>query len=313
MSSVELEQYFPMAEGDGAGADEWRWRRMGRLWSDNGVVRREEPWLQLNFHGWVENQPGLVVISGGAVWVDGFYGDTPFDRWLSTPGDDGMVCAFLMPTGNPLDGRARVELRFEPGYHIDAEWGQVEREDMWWLIPLWELNGFGNVTDRRRFIPPERQPPPLVEVPAEVPRPFFRSYVGPNFIDVHTSPVDVWVQGFGSDPDFVPGRNYRVTLYFNGPFFRTGNANWDGASICEPAIQDWKGVRATARIYGDWLQPGAYQLPTRSITFAVNDLDAGALFVVRAWTAHSFIMDTWVLGNSRVEVSDCGGGAVAAV
>ena len=308
MSEIAFEDYFPMAEGPGAGADRRRWRQMARLWADSGVVRRAEAVNMLHFHGWVE--PGMVAMSAGAVWLNGFYGESLVDRWLATPGDDGMVMAVLDPFTET------VRLEWGPGLHgPDLEPWNNWQVDTYWHAALWELNGFGNVTDRRQFVPPERQPPPLVEVPDFVPKPFFRSYVGSGLVDVSTTPVFIWQQPVGNDPAFIPGRNYRVTWYFNNPFSRTA-ANWGGLSNAECALWDHGGERVgRLRAYSDSLQPpfpsGTYQLPARTVTAALNAADAGFSVGVTAWiSGANFVNDQWSLQNIRIEVVDCGHGAI---
>lgn len=303
MSEIAFEEYFPMAEGPGAKADRWRWRRMARLWSDSGVVRRAEPALMLHFHGWVE--PGMVALSPGAVWLNGFYGETPFDRWLATPGDDGMVMAVLDPFTETL------RLEWAAGLHGDMDVHNAWA-DHYWQIGLWELNGFGNVTDRRVFIPYPRQAPPLVEVPDFVPRPFSRSYVGSGLVNVSTTPMWIWQQAVGNDPAFIPGRNYRVTWYFNSPFFREA-ANWGGLSNAECGLYDSQGERVgRLRAYNDSLQPApGYQLPARTVTAVLPGADAGFHVGVTAWTTMNFTSDSWGLANIRIEVADAGQGAVA--
>jgi hypothetical protein len=305
MSVVPFEEYFPMAEGPGAGADRWRWRRMARLWSDSGVVRRPEAANMLHFHGWVE--PGMVALSPGAVWVNGHYGETPYDRWLSTPGDDGMVMAVLDPY------QKTVRLEWGPGIHGDMDrfngW-----DDHYWQIGLWELNGFGNVVDVRRFIPPERQLPPLVEVPAFVPRPFFAAHVGSGLVNVGTGATWVTLWYPAGEPGFVPGRNYRVTWYFYSPFQRNA-ANWGGLSNAECTVDDAQGARARIRAYNDSLQPavpsGTYQLPSRTVSAAFANLDGALQIGVLAWTTQNFTSDDWQPSQIRIELTDVGSGAVA--
>ena len=211
---------------------------MARLWSDSGVVRGVGS--EINFWGWVDGAPGTVALGDGAVWVNGFYGHTDVGKWLVTPGDDGMVMAVFDPY------LEEVRLQYEPGLHGDMDRFNEWDRDHYWMMALWELNGFGNVVDRREFVPNPRQEPPLVEVPAWVPRPFARSWTGAGQVDVSTSPVNVWALHFAADPAFVPGRNYRVTFYLNSPFFRQG-ANWGGPSTCVVQVWDAKGERPGSR------------------------------------------------------------------
>jgi hypothetical protein len=310
MSDIAFEESFPMAEGPGAGADRWRWRRMARLWADSGVVRRAEAVNMLHFHGWQE--PGLVAISAGAVWMNGFYGESLVDRWLSTPGDDGMVMAVL----DPFEKTVRLE--WGPGIH-----GDMDRFNAWsdhyWQLGLWELNGFGNVTDVRKFVPPERQLPPLVEVPDFVPKPFFRRYQGNGLVTVSTTPQFIWTVPVASDPgqvpigDFVPGRNYRVTWYFHSPFWRDAN-NWGGLSNAECALWDHGGERTgRLRAYSVQLGPAGptSALMARTVSAVLPAADAGFSVGVTAWTTQNFTADTWGMQNIFIEVTDVGHGAVA--
>jgi hypothetical protein len=312
MSEIAFEEYFPMAEGPGAGADWLRWRKMAMLWSDSGVVLgvgesppgSVPPNTGLYFQGWWE--PGSVLISSGAVWINGFYAENLVGKTVITPGDDGTIMGVLDPYTEEL------RLEWGPGLHGDMDRFNT-RTDHYWQIGLWELNGYGNTVDQRRFVPPPRQEPPLVEVPEWVPKPYFRSYTGSGIVQVSTTPQWVWLQaiGTGQETAFVPGRNYRVTFFMNSPFGRLG-ANWGRNSYGECIVGDSRGELPRVRAYHDSLQPGAYQLPARTATIAAPALDASAYAGIIAWLDDNFFTDQWLLDRIRIEVTDIGHGAVAA-
>ena len=206
-----FDTYFPLDTGPGANTGQARWRKMARVWCDGGVARgvggtdgttsgREFGW-----RGWWNNQPGHCLIDAGGAWVNGFYGElgiTPY-RWigLDTPGDHGIIKARLDPVNS------QVQIMFEAWY------GLHEDPDGYFEIPLWELQGFGNVIDRRRIVPIEQEFG-MAEIPPWVPWGHGGSFVGPaaqvDLVDgqgVFSAFLD-WTGDY-----FEAGRDYRITAY----------------------------------------------------------------------------------------------------
>ena len=91
-----VDNYFPFDTGPGSTATAARrWRLMARLWSSTGVV-------PLYLNSLVPSIAGSVVTIGpGAVWIDGYYGESDSPKTVSVSGN-GMVVARMDPTARNI-------------------------------------------------------------------------------------------------------------------------------------------------------------------------------------------------------------------
>lgn len=263
MSNVDMDHYWPMAEGPGAGAEFARWKRMAMLWSKNGVVRGRGE--QLQFHGWVE--PGLVAIGSGAVWLMCAYGEQGLDpfrhTWISAPGDDGMIVA-VMDEGSQL-----MRIDYQAGFHG----GDFINPNGSGQMNLWELQGFGTVIDRRRYVPDVPPPPPVTVIPDRV----------PGRIVTATTNFEQAIVGDGANPlvlyvgwrgDYVPNRHWRFTADL-----RNDNTNGSSTIFFYTGslfvfVRDQSGVRMRFQMAGPTAgnpatQAGTARMDARVINFVV--------------------------------------------
>jgi hypothetical protein len=205
-----FDTYFPLDTGLGANSGQARWRKMARVWCDGGVARDvggtdgTTSGKEFGWRGWWNNQPGHCLIDAGGAWVNGFYGElgvNPYN-WigLDTPGDHGIIKARLDPVNS------QVQILFEAWY------GLHEDPDGYFEVPLWELQGFGNVIDRRRIVPIEQEFG-LADIPPWVPRGARAEFVGPAAQVDLAEGQGVFSIFLSWAPGFVPGRDYRITGY----------------------------------------------------------------------------------------------------
>jgi len=80
------ENYFPFDTGPGATATPDRWRRMGRQFQWSGII----PGYANQFSATISN--GILTINPGAIWVDGFYGETTTAHTVSSSGLGPGLC-----------------------------------------------------------------------------------------------------------------------------------------------------------------------------------------------------------------------------
>lgn len=283
-----------------------RWRQMGRLFGpggQTGVCKGKGDGFA--FHGWWGNEPGQVVLGPGAVWAMGAYGERGLDDggWFGvlTPGDDGWVVARMGP------GRQAVWVY----YKGRASGGPEQNPQGGWEVPLWELSGFGNVTDRRPWVPEDPAPPPLLEVPSWVPKPYHYEFTGTGQPVVGVGgPQRVAIWYLDWDPAWVPGRGYRVTMAWRGgPMQRQGNNYQAFAwSICEVFMGDNTGEKVRMRPWRLVLDNVRPPHP-KTITFAHTPLGASAYVGVDAWIEYNGQgpADLYNLPWLTVNVADVGG------
>jgi|HubBroStandDraft_6_1064221.scaffolds.fasta_scaffold01226_9 hypothetical protein len=302
MSTVEMDHYWPMAEGPGAGADFARWRRMASIWSNrSGVVR--DVGDQFHFNGWVE--PGMVSIGSGAVWATCAYGEMGLDPyrhlWLSAPGDDGMVVAVMDPTAG------HVRLEFQPGYH-GGDWSDPSGGTQ---MNLWELSGFGTVTDRRRYVPEPAPPPPITVIPPHVPG----RIVTAQELDVGWTGGDggnPMVMYLGWRPDYVAPRHYRFTFDMRQDNWNATSTNgWGYAGTLFAFVRDQTGVRMRFKMGGPQTgstQAGVVRLEAKVITFVCPNCwgDLVAAFEQRVEATQAGGAWAYAAGCLRIEAEEIG-------
>jgi microcystin-dependent protein len=100
VSIIQTDNFFPFDTGTGALATPARWRLMARQWSGSGVIP--------NYPAAAPNmcRPTLagsvLTIDPGAVWIDGFYGESTASKSMSVSGGDGLAVARADPTGRQV-------------------------------------------------------------------------------------------------------------------------------------------------------------------------------------------------------------------
>jgi hypothetical protein len=281
-----MELAYPMAEGPGAGADMTRWRRMGLLWSDDGVVR--DVGSALAFWGWVDGAPGTVALGDGALFLNGFYARNENGKWLLTPGDDGTIVATL---DTSIDAQ-RLTLDWVPDLHGWGGGGSLVTP--WWQIPLWELNGHNQpVTDRRNMIPPIPPPPPVTDIPTWVPRGYFGTVNGPGTavgLPVGNTTLVSWDPA--GDGRWVPGRLQRYLAHV--PYLR---------AVSQTQVYFYLSAGShTERI--SWVDNGGQDCWAGTASFVTRG-EPGAL--VSVWATCNFGPGLTVpAGSIRLDLEDAG-------
>jgi hypothetical protein len=284
-TSTPMELAFPMAEGPGAGADMARWRLMACVWSDDGVVRGVGD--QFHFHGWQE--PGVVALGPGAVWVNGFYARNEAAKLLLVPGDDGSILATIDTN------LQRCTLDWADGLH---GWGGGGSQvTPWWQIPIWELHGHGQpVTDRRNLIPPVPPPPPITEIPAWVPRGYFGTVFGPTTtVQLPVGATDLVTWDPAADGRWVVGRVHRYTAHV--PWIRgpgTGQVRFFLTAAGYSERVSWGEV---------FVDPGGFDCWAGTASFIVR---AEAGMQVRVWAQVNFGTLTVPASIIRLDIEDAG-------
>lgn len=272
MSTVELDGYWPMAEGPGAGASQDRWRRMACLWSRTGVVHSNMTaggiGEAFHFHGWVE--PGMVSIGTGAAWIHAAYGESGLDpvhhHWLATPGDDGMVVLAY----DPFVGR--LFMSYQAGNH---NLGESINPDGYVQIPIWELHGFGTVTDRRTYIPDAPPPPPVTVIPEWVPNRINTEDTNPSQVIFGNGGTPL-ITYLGWRADYVAGRHWRFTFDLGRDNYNaTSTAGWGYSGELWCVVADVSGVRSRFKMGGPSggnppQQAGTGWIPAKTVTFTVT-------------------------------------------
>jgi hypothetical protein len=305
MSTVEMDHYWPMAEGPGAGVPDFaRWRRLAAIFSKNGVVR--DAGDQFHFNGWIE--PGMVSIGSGAMWVHTGYGEMGLDPyrhlWLSTPGDDGMVVG-VMDAANQ-----HMRIDFQPGYHG----GDFTDPNASAQISLWELNGYGTVVDHRRFVPDAPPPPPVTVIPPNVPGRIVTAVdlAGQFGVGDGGVPLEMFLGWRG---DYVAPRHWRFTAdlrqdNWNG----TSTSGWFYTGTLFFLVRDQTGVRMRFKMGGPAAgnpaqQAGTGRIEAKVITFVVpncwGELYAGFEQRIASSEANQ---GSWAYsaGSLRIEAEEIG-------
>jgi microcystin-dependent protein len=90
-----VENYFPFDSGDGSGATETRWRLMARLWYGSGIVPNYLNSMAPSLAG------SVVTVAPGAVWLDGFYGESSTSKPFTISGS-GLIVAHMDPASNQI-------------------------------------------------------------------------------------------------------------------------------------------------------------------------------------------------------------------
>jgi hypothetical protein len=139
-----LDNYFPFDQGPGETASQTRWRSMARLFHPSGVVNG----YANQFAATIAN--GIVTVQTGAVWVDGFYGESISNKTVSVTGT-GMIVARMDPT------QRQVFIVYVPNQTTPTQ-----NLTGLWEIPLYHVTSGTTLTDIRQYctpIPPAVIPP----------------------------------------------------------------------------------------------------------------------------------------------------------
>jgi hypothetical protein len=263
--SVAMDSFFPMPEGPGADVMFDRWRQMAMLWAPSGIVRGVGEELGAFWDG-VTDQ---LIISSGAVWVNGVFGELATAKWYGIPGMIGLLVARFDPARNNL------EVVFKEGAgHIC-----VEDPDGWWEIPLYRINGAGSWGDERVFTPPIIPPPPVTEMPAYTPRGHILTGSWPDVLtDISPGSQEIFFWNISSHPRFIPGRNYRFNLAVGRQRVqRIGDAQFSWAGNMWWRVTDDAGERFRTFIHNGGLQGMSFQ-PANSSSFIVAPTHNNASF-----------------------------------
>ena len=128
-----VDNYFPFDSGAGAVATAARWRLMARLWSSTGVIPLFLNSLAPTIAG------SVVTIAPGAVWIDGYYGESDSPKTLSVSGN-GMVVARMDPTAR--------EILF---VFVPNQTTPTRDQNGIYEVPLMQITGGSTGTDIRLF------------------------------------------------------------------------------------------------------------------------------------------------------------------
>jgi len=133
-----VDNYFPFDTGSGATATSARWRLMARLWYGSGVVPSYLNALRPSLAG------SVVTIQTGAVWIDGYYGESDSPKTVGVTGA-GMVVARMDPTARS------IACFFVPGQTVPTQ-----NQNGIYEIPLMSITGTTTLTpkDIRQFSAP---------------------------------------------------------------------------------------------------------------------------------------------------------------
>jgi hypothetical protein len=132
MSNILVDQFFPFDTGPGATATPTRWRSMARLFYGSGVVPGNQNQFSCTLTG------GVLTISTGAAWIDGFYGENDAAKTLAISGN-GMVVARMDPN------LREIMFVFVPSQTVPTQQPTGIFE-----IPLYQVTGT-TLTDIRQF------------------------------------------------------------------------------------------------------------------------------------------------------------------
>lgn len=293
MSSVAMDEFYPMPEGPGADVMFDRWRHMAQLWAPPGVVRGVGSQLAAIGWTWTEPDPA-VAIADGAVWLGGAFAEILAPKWIAVPGNVGLVLARMDPLAQ------RVELVFKegPGHtHVEDSAG-------WWEVPIVRLNGPGDWVDVRPFTPLEIPPPPVTEMPASTPWGRIASNVWPPTQTDFPGGGERYAWPVNTAQDFVPGRNYRLTMgFWRQGITQVGGGSTAWASNMTVGFRDDAGIRhsmmyfQSALFNNDAVRGG-------QITFAVTPAYANATLYLITDTTGILRFAPWVV---TMDCYDIGG------
>jgi hypothetical protein len=130
-----VDNYFPFDTGSGASATPARWRLMARLWYSSGVVPGY-------LNACVPSISGSVVtIQSGAMWIDGYYGESDSPKTVGVSGN-GMVVARMDPTARSI-----------AFYYVAGQSVPTQNPNGIYEIPIMQVTG-ATGTDIRRFSAP---------------------------------------------------------------------------------------------------------------------------------------------------------------
>lgn len=136
-----VDNYFPFDTGPGSTATAARWRLMARLWFGSGIV-------QGFLNGFAPSIAGSVVtIQTGAVWIDGYYGESDSPKTVGITGN-GMVVIRMDPVAR------QIILIFVLGQNVPTQ-----NQNGIYEIPLMQVTGATGV-DIRQYGSPSPNPIP---------------------------------------------------------------------------------------------------------------------------------------------------------
>jgi len=129
-----LDSYFPFDQGPGATATPANWRQMARLFYGTGVVPGNQNQLAATISS------GTVTIQPGAVWVDGFFGQSNVNKTV-TGVSSGLVVARM-----DLAQR-QIYFLYLPGTSTPGQNPLATTYD----VPLYQVTSATAMTDVRQF------------------------------------------------------------------------------------------------------------------------------------------------------------------
>jgi hypothetical protein len=132
--SVALDNYFPFDTGPGMTATPANWRMMARLFYGSGVV----PGNQSQFNATISG--GTVTLQPGAVWIDGFFGQTNGNKAV-TGVSSGLIVARM-----DLSQR-EIYFLYLPGTSTPGQNPLASTYD----VPLYQVTSASAMTDVRQF------------------------------------------------------------------------------------------------------------------------------------------------------------------
>jgi hypothetical protein len=130
-----LDSYYPFDTPPGNIATPANWRRMARLWNQSGVVWGN----QNNFNATISG--GVVTIQPGAVFVDGFYGETTGNKTVGGV-SSGLIVARLDTT------QRQIYFVYLAGVNTPGQSPSSPTYD----VPLYQVTSASAMTDVRQFL-----------------------------------------------------------------------------------------------------------------------------------------------------------------
>jgi len=129
-----LDSYFPFDQPPGNMATPANWRQMARLFYGSGVVPGNQNQLAATISG------GTVTIQPGAVWVDGFFGQSNSNKTVSGV-RSGLVVARMDLT------QRQIYFLYLPGTSTPGQNPLANTYD----IPLYQVASASAMTDVRQW------------------------------------------------------------------------------------------------------------------------------------------------------------------
>jgi len=129
-----LDSYFPFDQPPGNMATPANWRQMARLFYGSGVVPGNQNQLAATISG------GTVTIQPGAVWVDGFFGQSNSNKTVSGV-SSGLVVARMDLT------QRQIYFLYLPGTSTPGQNPLANTYD----IPLYQVASASAMTDVRQW------------------------------------------------------------------------------------------------------------------------------------------------------------------